>query len=197
MSELAQLKRIRARIKAQVTRLQTFFEHNPECSITEAQIRFKKLEGFWNSFEEIQRKLENIILEDEQQSEAFTMEMDGEQVRFEERYYEIAEQAQQIIDKKTQKEVTQQPSNSNQAPAEHRQESQQVRRNKPKLPEIKLPEFSGEYTKWLFFKNSFEITIHNDEDLSGPQKYQYLTGVLTGEARKVIEGFSNESYENA
>lgn len=37
-------------------------------------------------------------------------------------------------------------------------------RNKPKLSEIKLPEFNGEYTKEFFFKNSFEITIHNDED---------------------------------
>lgn len=34
----------------------------------------------------------------------------------------------------------------------------QQRRNKPKLPEIKLPEFKGDFTKWIFFKNSFETT---------------------------------------
>ncbi|KYM95708.1 hypothetical protein ALC62_13614 [Cyphomyrmex costatus] len=190
-----QLKRLRARIKAQVTRLHTFFEHNPECSISEAQIRLKKLEGFWNSFEEIQQQLENIIIEDEQQAEAFATEMENEQVRFEDRYYEIAKKAQQIIDRKTPKEAAQQQSTSNQAPAEkRRQESLQERRNKPKLSEMKLPEFSGEYTKWLFFKNSFKTTIHNDEDLSGPQKYQYLNGVLK---RVKLSKDSAMSYENA
>lgn len=78
---------------------------------------------------------------------------------------------------------------------ESRQANVIERRIKPKLPEIKLPEFNGKYTIWLFFKNSFETTVHNDKELSEPQKYQYLVGVLTGEARKIIEEFSNENYE--
>lgn len=76
---------------------------------------------------------------------------------------------------------------------------QQQRRNRPKLPEIKLPEFSGDFTKWIFFKNSFETTIHRDPDLTPMQKHQYLIGLLQGEARQVIQCFTifNESYWNA
>ncbi|TGZ49095.1 Uncharacterized protein DBV15_11835 [Temnothorax longispinosus] len=58
---------------------------------------------------------------------------------------------------------------------------------------------SGEYTKWLFFKNSFETTIHLDEDLTQTQKHQYLIGILQGEARQAIQGFtiSEENYGKA
>jgi len=114
---------------------------------------------------------------------------------FEERYYLVSAQAQHIIDTAKQPQViTQQQVNNS---TENTQANVAERRNKLKFPEIKLPEFDGEYTKWLFFKNSFETTIHNDADLSGPQKYQYLVGVLIDEAQKVIEGFSNENYEQA
>lgn len=57
------------------------------------------------------------------------------------------------------------------------------------MPEIKLPEFNEEYTKWIFYKNSFETTIHDDADLSSIQKHQYLVGTLKGEALKVIQSF--------
>ncbi|XP_039312391.1 uncharacterized protein LOC120359325 [Solenopsis invicta] len=201
MSELTKLKQRRGRVKSQVTRLQSFFQANSECSAAEAQVRLKKLEELWNSFEEIQQQIKEIDMQD-----GVPTEDDSEQVTFEERYYSIAAKAQQIIiEKKDRLQATlqqqqQRDSSHNQASTSGlRQESipYRERRNKPKLPEIKLPEFSGEYIKWLFFKNSFETTIHNDRDLTGPQKFQYLIGVLTGEARKVIEGFSNENYENA
>ncbi|XP_039315259.1 uncharacterized protein LOC113005966 [Solenopsis invicta] len=201
MSELTELKQRRGRVKSQVTRLQSFFEANSECSAAEAQVRLKKLEELWNSFEEIQQQIEEIDMQD-----GVPTKDDSEQVTFEERYYSIAAKAQQIIiEKKDRLQATlqqqqQRDSSHNQASTSGlRQESipYRERRNKPKLPEIKLPEFSGEYIKWLFFKNSFETTIHNDRNLTGPQKFQYLIEVLTGEARKVIEGFSNENYENA
>lgn len=63
---------------------------------------------------------------------------------------------------------------------------------------IKLLEFNGDYMKWMFFKDSFETTIHQDVGLTAMQKHQYLIGVLQGETRSVIQGFkiSNENYEN-
>ena len=196
MSELFQLKQKRARVKGQITRIQTFFESHPECTIAEAQVRLKKLEDLWVSFENVQQDLESITIKDEKQMDQFTRENEGERLLFEERYYTVAAEAQRIIDKgKQQQGIVQQ--NNSQVSADSNQEANTERRNKPKLPEIKLPEFNGEYTKWLFFKNSFETTVHNDTDLSNPQKYQYLIGVLKGEARKVMEGFSNENYDQA
>lgn len=101
------------------------------------------------------------------------------------------------MDKGKQLQVIAQQQSSKQDSADNRQVATLERKSNPKLPEIKLPEFNGEYTKWLFFKNSFETTVHNDRGLSGPQKYQYLVGILSGEAHKVIEGFSSENYEQA
>jgi len=194
MAELLQIKQKRARVKGQITRIQSFFEANQNCSAAEAQVRLKKIEDLWTAFEEIQQVLEGTSLKDEKQSEQFQRDNETERVVFEERYYLVAAQAQHIIDTARQPQGTQQQPNNL---TENIQANVAERRNKPKLPEIKLPEFNGEYTKWLFFKNSFETTVHNDADLSGPQKYQYLVGVLTNEARKVIEGFSNENYEQA
>lgn len=51
----------------------------------------------------------------------------------------------------------------------------------------------------MFFKDSFETTINQDQDLTPMQKHQYLVGVLRGEALNIIQGFkiSNENYEHA
>lgn len=197
MSVLVQLKQRRARVKGQVTRIQTYFDAHRECSAADAQVRLKKVEDLWIAFEEIQQTLENTVIKDEASAEQFARENEGERIVFEDRYYAVAAEAQHIVDKAKQPQVIVQQVGDNQAAIEdNRQLTPLERRKKTKLPEIKLPEFSGEYTKWLFFKNSFETTIHNEE-LSDPQKYQYLVGVLKGEARKVMEGFSSDNYEQA
>lgn len=197
MSVLVQLKQRRARVKGQITRIQTYFDAHRECSAADAQVRLKKVEDLWIAFEEIQQALENTVIKDEASAEQFARENEGERMVFEDRYYAVAAEAQRIVDKAKQPQVIVQQLGDNPAAIEdNRQLAPLERRKKTKLPEIKLPEFSGEYTKWLFFKNSFETTIHNEE-LSDPQKYQYLVGVLKGEAREVIEGFSSDHYEQA
>lgn len=56
-----------------------------------------------------------------------------------------------------------------------------------KLPVIDLPKFSGVYSKWLEFYDSFNAIIQNNHDLEDIQKFQYLKGLLTGEAAQVIQ----------
>ncbi|XP_025270399.1 uncharacterized protein LOC112639738 [Camponotus floridanus] len=150
--ESKQLRIKRGQLKAQLTRIQTFFRTTDEPTVAEAR----------SSLESIQ---ENLTEEEELQEAQSDSEAERAAFR----------------------------SNNRQ------NERNYVRRTKPKLPEIKLPEFRGEYTKWMFFKNNFESTIHNDKDLSPVQKYQYLIWVLQGEARQVIQGFkiSDENYESA
>lgn len=76
------------------------------------------------------------------------------------------------------------------------QQDRPVRESQPKLPELKLPEFSGKYTDWMIFKNTFEAAIHDNPNLTPIRKLQYLMGQLKGEANQVISGFklSNENY---
>ncbi|XP_011876948.1 PREDICTED: uncharacterized protein LOC105567034, partial [Vollenhovia emeryi] len=135
---------------------------------------------------------------------------------FEECYFKAAVKAQAIINtsNKQQAELQAQKQAELQAQMQAQVQAQQQlangqeaapresrshddRKNELKLPEIKLPEFKGEYTQWPFFKNSFEMTIHQVDYLTPMQKHQYLVGVLQGEARQVIEGFSitDNSYE--
>ncbi|XP_058466308.1 uncharacterized protein LOC131439387 [Malaya genurostris] len=59
-----------------------------------------------------------------------------------------------------------------------------------KLPEIKLPEFSGDILKWFSFYDSFVSLVHNNCDLSEVQKFFYLKSTLKGEALKLVEKIS-------
>lgn len=47
-----------------------------------------------------------------------------------------------------------------------------------KLPTIMLPKFSGIYTKWREFKDTFEASIESAEGLSNIQKFYYLRASL-------------------
>jgi hypothetical protein len=64
---------------------------------------------------------------------------------------------------------------------------------------VKLPPFSGQYTEWTAFHDTFSSLIENNDQLSGVQKFHYLKSFLKGEAGKVIESLtiSNENYKLA
>lgn len=134
-------------------------------------------------FEEIQTKIEAKPTEDE---EAFAQQLlEGEAKRkvFELSYYQAAGQAQSIIDQeliaqRQQNLVIQQNTGHTPLP---RVVVQKQPRHRSKLPEIKLPEFGGKFTKWMFFKDSFETTIHQEQDLTPMQKHQYLVSVFRDE----------------
>ncbi|XP_055711546.1 uncharacterized protein LOC129806797 [Phlebotomus papatasi] len=58
--------------------------------------------------------------------------------------------------------------------------------SRTKLPHLDLPRFDGQYTDWLNFRDAFESTIHNNEDLKPYQKMQYLKMALKGSAAEDI-----------
>jgi hypothetical protein len=59
------------------------------------------------------------------------------------------------------------------------------KRSTVKLPDIRLPTFSGKFDDWLDFKNSFTALIVDDESLSDTHKLQYLRSCLKDEAINV------------
>ncbi|XP_063897988.1 uncharacterized protein LOC135118861 [Helicoverpa armigera] len=63
-------------------------------------------------------------------------------------------------------------------------------------PKIAIPEFSGDYTQWLTFKDLFLESVHNNPALSKAQKMQHLKTKLKGEAEKLVQhlGISAENY---
>lgn len=74
---------------------------------------------------------------------------------------------------------------------------QPLKRDRPKLPPIQIPEFNGDIRNWPLFYNSFENTIHKNEILTDHEKLHYLVNKLTGKAKSVYAGITlcAENYE--
>ncbi|XP_055522593.1 uncharacterized protein LOC129716781 [Wyeomyia smithii] len=56
-----------------------------------------------------------------------------------------------------------------------------------KLPDIKLPTFSGNLMQWITFRDSFRSLIHNNKSLSAIDKFTYLRASVNGEALQEIQ----------
>ncbi|HBK83189.1 MAG TPA: hypothetical protein DDZ41_06260, partial [Flavobacterium sp.] len=65
------------------------------------------------------------------------------------------------------------------------------------LPELKIPMFNGEYTKWMEFQDLFVKIIHENKKLSCTEKIRYLKTSLIGEAAKQIQHIEavGENYD--
>ena len=61
---------------------------------------------------------------------------------------------------------------------------------KPRLPKLSLAKFKGEVTKWNTFWDSFESAIHNNNDISKIDKFNYLNSLLEGTALRAIQGLT-------
>uniref|UniRef100_A0A2A4JB67 Uncharacterized protein n=1 Tax=Heliothis virescens TaxID=7102 RepID=A0A2A4JB67_HELVI len=63
-------------------------------------------------------------------------------------------------------------------------------------PRIEVPEFSGNYTQWISFKDLFLETIHNNPTINKAQKMQHLKTRLRGEAERLVQHLtiSAENY---
>ena len=67
-----------------------------------------------------------------------------------------------------------------------------------RLPKLEIPFFSGDCTQWPSFYDAFK-TVHNDATLSAAHKFQYLKGLLSGEAELLIRylPITSDNYEKA
>lgn len=59
---------------------------------------------------------------------------------------------------------------------------------KVRLPALELPSFSGEFSEFNVFYESFKSLIHDNNDLDKTQKVQYLASKLSGKALTVCAG---------
>lgn len=68
-----------------------------------------------------------------------------------------------------------------------------------KLPDIKLPTFSGAYEEWYSFIEIFDSMIHENSQIPVIQKFYYLKMSLSGEAAAHVQALKPtiENYEHA
>lgn len=148
----------------------------------EVPVRLENLVALWTEFNEVQIELETLE-ESEEMLDTYLKER-GE---FERAYYRI----------KGTLLMLDQPSSEAQNVAAHQERSNQS--SNVKLPDIKLPVFSGDFESWMNFHDLFISLVHSSASLSTIQKFYYLRSSLSGEALKLIQTIpiSNEQYSVA
>ncbi|XP_043483450.1 uncharacterized protein LOC122511942 [Leptopilina heterotoma] len=181
--------------------------------IAEAEIRMKKLEDQWKEFERIQQEIEATRISDnDDQQEIFDQEEQDERQVFETGYFHSAKRLQAIIDRpkreaeRTSLKIAQATAARAGEPTAREREGNPAddnangwRRSGVKLPPLSPPEFDGDYSKWMTFRDCFEATIHNVAHIQNLYKFWYLRGALKGEAAELLIGIetTTKNYEEA
>jgi hypothetical protein len=181
-----ELLRQRAVAKASLSRMQTFIDSD-DRKVNEIQMRFNKLPDIFNKFETAQSELE--LSDDADHS--------GDHELLENQYYQIEAKFNELnavvdppLSRRSSHSIL--SGNSNQSPRSH------VSSTHIKLQVIALPTFHGNSCNWLQFRDTFEALIVN-KTLSKVQKFHYLIGSLTIEAKDLISNLhiTNENFSVA
>lgn len=67
------------------------------------------------------------------------------------------------------------------------------RMERVKLPKLTLPRFNGDVMKWTMFWDSYESAVHDNDQLSDVDKFNYLRSLLERSAYEAIVGLTMSS----
>ncbi|XP_058840870.1 uncharacterized protein LOC131696341 [Topomyia yanbarensis] len=149
-----------------------------ETTASQVTVRLEKLEELWE-------KVNDVIL-DIETHEDFEAEDDAyaeQQSEFGNRYYQVKSV---LLDKIKELED---PAVLN-ASIRGLDMTQQPTIEHVRLPQIKLQTFDGNIDEWLSFRDLYTSLIHWKADLPDVEKFHYLKGCLSGEAKALIDPLS-------
>lgn len=187
MNNLTNLIRERGQIKAALTRFSHFFDTSAGVtSVDSLERRFKMNEGLYEKFNDVQSKIELLVADTPDESTHVNI-----REQFETAYFDLMANVEGFISRS--RASVHPPFSSCASPAT--KETQPT----PRLPTIVLPEFDGDYSGWLRFRDTFQSLIHDNESLSDIQRFHYLNSALKGSAARVIRslGVSEANYKLA
>lgn len=143
------------------------------------KVRYKDAELFRDRYHEAFNLFSAECTDDLQREDAYDRFN-----KFNDMYYSIQIMRESIIGQTTQVSATE----------AHKPKAAQFC-----LPKIELGTFSGVHTEWPNFIALFDSLIHENQDLSGIQKMQYLLSVLLKEPLSLIKHLqlSEQNYEVA
>ncbi|XP_055613024.1 uncharacterized protein LOC129759571 [Uranotaenia lowii] len=163
--------------------------YNPERDECQISSRLEALEPVFNEFQEVRSKIETIVLESEEKKgkelygdakdEAEAQreeENDMLLLSFQERFFQLKGALSNLQHKHEQA-----PNDNSSHHQGHANMGSRV-----KLPEIRLPSFSGKLREWVSFRDSFQSLIHNNGQLAPMEKFSYLRSSLSGEALEEV-----------
>lgn len=175
--ELTKKKRIRGGHKASATKImQQINEHTTSPTPNEAKLACLK-QALNEKFSTIKALDEEIcgLIEDE----SVTEDIDAAD-QFEETIFDSLLSIDRLMEKLRVKD----PVVS--APRTATTHSQ----SRVKLPKLNLRSFGGDLTQWTSFWESFQAAIHNNDDLSDIEKFNYLNSLIERTAKEAISGFA-------
>ncbi|XP_061711570.1 uncharacterized protein LOC133520886 isoform X2 [Cydia pomonella] len=184
---IKELVKKRGHIKSRLTKFSGYIRELAEkvlcaAQVTELQLRIAKLECVYNTYDEIQTKLECMAEDDEAQL--------NERSDFEDLYYSSVAAARELVTMHTKV-----------APSDGGSEYNTRRHPhiKCKLPTISLPKFGGSYDTWLEFRDTFDSLINNDDSIDDVNKFHYLRASLEGSAAAIVQSLalSSSNYKIA
>lgn len=213
----------RGTLKAQITNFRKFINENKNKDVSVENItrRTEKFNKMFASFDEMSDELELldeknaeahataraeieedyfIILDiaDEIQKKAVSrnhVTVSGNQVTVSENHSTVS--GDQVTVSGDQVMVSESAGTSSEI--DNRTATNQTQKRRIRLPEAKVPTFSGKYEDWLAFKDSFTSLIDEQADLSNVEKLQYLKGFVADAAYDSIKGLAttDDNYERA
>ncbi|XP_055589657.1 uncharacterized protein LOC129741871 [Uranotaenia lowii] len=148
--------------------VETYDEEQHECQVAG---RLEHLVSLWNDFNGVQAELETL-------DEAEIDNHLKQRVEFEFSFFEVKGF---LLSKNKHSPSTPASSSSHSAPHSPAWSSH------VRLPDVKLPVFSGSIDSWLNFHDLFVSLVHSSHELSNIQKFYYLRFSLSGEALKLIQ----------
>ncbi|XP_072384547.1 uncharacterized protein [Diabrotica undecimpunctata] len=172
MTDVAKIIKLRGHTNACITRIQTFVSKNQNVVLDCGQYIARK-----NVLNETYR--EYLNLQKELELEDFDKYCSDRDI-VEEQYYNLDSYLYEKITQLSAKPVQTQPIVTNVIPSVSTIQN-------VKLPELKIPFFSGEISEWPSFFDVFTKLITNDKQLSNAQKLIYLKSVLRNEPLKLID----------
>lgn len=161
---MEKLKAQRKLCKSTITRAETWIEkHKHSAQLPELEFRYDLLVKAFNDFNAIQDEIE-IVDEEEASGRELVEEQCGKIINEFKNCMKILSSTQNVPIVNSSSFI--------------------------KLPELKVPPFSGDIRGWKPFFELFEKAVINNWNLSGAEKLTYLKSFLSGEALSLINNLS-------
>ena len=201
--ELAQKKRLRGGARTQLTRL--LGKVNPLIDADGVGQDTKCLKQFILQIEEYVERLKTLDTDILELISAFDDSEDlcAKDMDESEHYREKANMTvlslEEILEHRKRPTATMTIRSSPLRRSESRETLDSGRKTRAKLPKLEPKKFNGKADQWQEFWDSFESSVHGNEELSKVDKFSYLKYLVQEPARAVISGFklTEENYESA
>lgn len=177
-AKLAKMKTKRATLIAQQQRVRDFVNNKlSTASVHEVELRMQALEKYYNDFEITQSAIDEFETNDES---------GNTRAEFEELYFILHPALSVNICQQKQERANDSL-------------NQSIGGSSLKLPKISLPFFSGDYTQWISYYDTFTALVHKNAALDDVTRFHYLRSSLKDGALRRIESVevTADNYEVA